>query len=60
MQEGLEVGGDGVLGLGLPGVDVRPPGLRVLAYLKGGGRIPQRLRGVDESVSPANWLRAFF
>ena len=58
MQEGRELGGYGVRGLGFPGVDVRPSGLRVLASLEGGGRTPQRLQGVDGSVPPANQLRA--
>ena len=55
MEEGCEVGGDGVCGLGLTGVDVCPFGLRFLDFLEGGGRIPQRLQGVDGSVPPTNW-----
>ena len=43
MQEGREVGGDGVRGLGLPEVDVPPPRLRVLDSSEGGGRTPQRI-----------------
>ena len=43
MREGREVGRDGVRGLGLPGFDVRPPGLRILDSLEGGGRTPQPL-----------------
>ena len=43
MQEVREEGGDRVRELGLPGVDVYPPGLRVLYSSEGGGQTPQRL-----------------
>ena len=50
MQEGREVGGDIVRGLGFSGVDVCPPGLLFLASLEVGGWTPQRLRRVDGSI----------
>ena len=58
MWEGREVGGDRVRGIGMPGVDVHPTGLHVLASSEGAGRTPQRLQGVGRSVSPANRPRA--
>ena len=59
MLEGHEVGGDGVRGLGLTGVNVCPLGLRALASLEGGGRTPQRLRDVNGYVPPDNQLSAY-
>ena len=43
MRERRKIGGDRVRGLGLPGVDVRPPILRLLDSSEGGGQTPQLL-----------------
>ena len=60
MQEGREYVWIGVPGIVFPGVDFRPPGLRILVVGYGGGQTPQQIICIQGVAIHADCLISSF